>query len=445
MISILSPRFLVPVRPRGQVLQNHSVVLQNQRILELLPTDEARIKYPGMEESVLADHVLIPGLVNMHTHSPMSLLRGYADDVGMQEWLQDKIWPVEDRFVSRQFVADGTRLAIAEMIRAGTTCFNENYFFPEAILETVQACGIRASIGLPVIDVPNKWAKSAEECLQKDRDLYFSSQHSDRISFTLAPHAPYTVSDEAFAEIAQLSDEWGIPVHLHLLETEYDQAHSLLHHSEKPLQRLKRLGLLNKRLLAVHMTQLDQNDFELLAGSGVHVIHCPRSNLKLASGFCPVGQLLAVGINVALGTDGAASNNRLDMLSEAQTAALLAKGLSGDATAVDACTMLEMMTLNGARALGKADELGTIEPGKWADLAALDLRAPETNPVHNVISQVAYAASSGQFTDVWVAGEPLLKDGNLTGINLPEVLRNAEDWRVRIASTAGHDVKSNLH
>lgn len=444
VVNLLSPRFLVPVRPRGQVLQNHSVVIQNQRILEILPTDEARNKYPGMEESVLADHVLMPGLVNMHTHSPMSLLRGYADDMGMQDWLKDRIWPVEDLFVSRQFVADGTRLAIAEMIRAGTTCFNENYFFPEAILETVQACGIRASIGLPVIDVPNKWAKSAEQCLAKDRELYFSSPHSERISFTLAPHAPYTVSDKAFAEIAQLSGDWDIPVHLHLLETEYDQVHSLAHYSEKPLLRLKRLGLLNERLLAVHMTQLNPNDFELLADSGVHVIHCPRSNLKLASGFCPVSQLLAGGINVAVGTDGAASNNRLDMLSECQAAALLAKGLSGDATSVDAFTMLEMMTLNGAEALGKAQELGTIEPGKWADLAALDLSAPETQPVHNVISQIAYSASSRQFTDVWVAGEPLLKDGKLTSMDLPQVLNNAEDWRVRIAATAGQDVKANL-
>jgi 5-methylthioadenosine/S-adenosylhomocysteine deaminase len=396
-----------------------------------------------VDETVLSDHVLLPGLINMHTHSPMSLLRGYADDMDMQDWLANKIWPVEDRLVSRSFVADGTRLAIAEMIRSGTTCFNENYFFPESILETVQDSGIRASIGLPVIDVPNKWAKSAVQCLEKDRELFASSAPSDRIHFALAPHAPYTVSDDAFIEIGQLSAEWDIPVHLHLLETGYDLVHSMEHYSEKPLQRLKRLGLLNNRLLAVHMTQLDPVDIDLLAESGVHVIHCPRSNLKLASGFCPVGQLLEAGVNVAVGTDGAASNNRLDMLSETQFAALLAKGLSGDASSVDAFTMLEMMTLNGAKALGQEDELGTIEPGKWADLAALNLAFPETSPVHNVVSQIAYSASSRQFTDVWVAGKPVLKAGSLTGIDLPAVLSNAEKWRELIASPSGQDKQEN--
>ncbi len=433
-IRLLSARYLVPVRPRRQLLHDHSVVLQGEKILDLLPTSEARARYQQAPETVLESHVLLPGLINMHTHSPMSLLRGYADDMDMQSWLQDRIWPAEAQHVSARFVADGTRLAIAEMVRGGTTCFNELYFFPETILEVVRESGIRVSIGLPVLEMPTPWSLTASDCLDKARSIFARHVDNGRITFAMAPHAPYTVSDESFRVITQLSEEWNIPVHLHLLETRYDISHSLAEYSERPLQRLDRLGLLNKRLLAVHMTQLESNDIEFLAERGVHVVHCPHSNLKLASGFCPVGALLNAGVNVSIGTDGAASNNRLDLLAEAKTASLLAKGQTLDATCVDAFTLLEMMTINAAMALGRGDSLGSIEPGKSADLAALDLAQPETQPVHNVISQIAYAASSRQFTDVWVAGQALLRDGNLINIDLEKVLHVAEKWRIQIAA-----------
>jgi 5-methylthioadenosine/S-adenosylhomocysteine deaminase len=431
-IKLLSSRYLVPVLPRRQVLRDHSVVLEGEKILGLLPTVAARSRYPKAHETVLADHVLLPGLINMHTHSAMSLLRGYADDMDMQRWLQDRIWPVEKQFLSEQFVIDGTRLAIAEMLRAGTTCFNELYFFPEAMLKVIRECGIRVSMGLPVLEMPTAWSTSAADCLEKGRKLLADHVHNKQISFALAPHAPYTVSDESFRAIAQLSQEWNIPVHIHLLETDYDVVHSMAEYSERPLQRLDRLGLLNDRLLAVHMTQLHLADINLLSERGVHVIHCPHSNLKLSSGYCPVVALLDAGVNVCIGTDGAASNNRLDLLAEARTASLLAKGQTGDAACVDAFTLLEMLTINAATALGHSDFLGSIEPGKWADLAALDLSQPETQPVHSVISQIAYAASSRQFTDVWVAGKRLLVNGGLTHIDLAEVLHDAETWRAKL-------------
>lgn len=433
-IRLLSARYLVPVRPKRQVLDDHSVVIQGKKILELLPTPEARTRYPHAPETVLADHVLLPGLINMHTHSAMSLLRGYADDMDMQSWLQDRIWPVEAQQVSAQFVADGTRLAIAEMLRAGTSCFNELYFFPETMLKVVRDSGIRVSMGLPVLEMSTVWSLSAADCLEKGKKLFAEHTENDRISFALAPHAPYTVSDDSFRTISTLSHKWNIPVHLHLLETDYDVSHSLAEYSERPLQRLDRLGLLNSRLLAVHMTQLQRADIELLSERGVHVIHCPHSNLKLASGYCPVGALLDADVNISLGTDGAASNNRLDLLSEAQTASLLAKGQTGDATCVDAFTLLDMVTINAAKSLGQGEMLGSIEPGKWADLAALNLVQPETQPVYNVVSQIAYAASSRQFTDVWVAGQRLLHDGNLTRMKLAEVLNAAQAWQVRIAA-----------
>lgn len=433
-VSLLSARYVVPVRPDNQVLQHHTVVVQDQKIREILPTAEARAQYQNAAETRLDHHVLLPGLINMHTHSPMTLLRGYADDMEMQSWLQDRIWPAENRHVSAAFVADGVQLAIAEMLRAGTTCFNEQYFFPEVMADVVHECGIRAVIGLPVFDVPTVWSSSAADCLAKAEKLIADLAVTDRLTLALAPHAPYTVGDESFLAIARLSRDYNMQVNLHLLETDYDVSHSLAEYSQRPLQRLQRLGLLNNRLLAVHMTQLEQADIELLADSGVHVIHCPRSNLKLASGYCPITELLDAGINVSIGTDGAASNNRLDLLSEAQTAVLLAKGQSGKAASVGAFALLEMLTINAAKALGQGDTLGSIEAGKWADLVALDLAEPETQPIHKVVSQIAYAAASSQFTDVWVAGEPLLQDRVLTRINLTEILDKAEAWRLRISA-----------
>jgi 5-methylthioadenosine/S-adenosylhomocysteine deaminase len=430
--KLLSARYVVPVRPRGVVLRDHSVVLQQQKILQVLPSTEARQRYPGAEETLFPNHVLLPGLVNMHTHSPMSLLRGYADDMDMQSWLQKHIWPAESRFVSPQFVRHGTELAIAEMLRSGTTCFNELYFFPESIAEVVIQSGMRACIGIPVLDMPTPWSQSAEDCLAKAEKVRENWIGEDRLSFALAPHAPYTVGDRTFQEIATRSASWGAAVHLHLLETAFDISHSLAQYSERPLQRLQRLGLLNERLLAVHMTQVQTADMGLISASGLHVIHCPRSNLKLASGYCPVDALHKAGVNITIGTDGAASNNRLDVLSEGQIAALLAKGHSADATAIDAVTLLEMLTINAARALGQEHHLGSLEPGKWADLSALDLSTPETQPVNNVMSHLAYAANCRQFTDVWVAGERVLCNGNLARMNLTRILETAEEWRKRL-------------
>jgi len=435
-VSLLSARYLVPVRPDNRVLQHHTVVLQNQKIREVLPTAVARARYQNAAETQLDHHVLLPGLINMHTHSPMTLLRGYADDVEMQTWLQDRIWPAENRHVSPAFVSDGVQLAIAEMLRSGTTCFNEQYFFPEVMADVVQECGIRAVIGVPVLDLPTVWSSSATDCLAKAEKLMAKLAGADRLTLALAPHAPYTVGDESFLAIARMSRDFNIQVNLHLLETSFDVSHSLAEYSKHPLQRLQRLGLLNNRLLAVHMTQVERADIDLLAESGVHVIHCPRSNLKLASGHCPIADLQDAGVNIAIGTDGAASNNRLDLLAEAQTAALLAKGQSGKATSVDAFSLLEMLTINAAKALGQVDTLGSIETGKWADLVALDLAQPETQPIHNVVSQIAYAAASSQFTDVWVAGERLLQGRNLTHMNLAAILDNAEAWRLRISAEA---------
>ena len=433
-LTVIHARYVVPVRPARAVLENHAVVIEGERIVDLLPSDSARHNYGSADAVHLGHHLLVPGLINMHTHTPMSLLRGFADDLELGVWLNDHIWPVEKAFVTPEFVADGTRLAIAEMLRGGTTCFNDMYFYPDTTAAIAAETGIRGCIGLPIFEMATAWAAHVDEYFEKSLALLESADRPAVIQYAIAPHAPYSVSDETLERAAEISRQYMVPVHMHVLETTSELAHSRQAHECEPLQRLDELGLLNKNLIAVHMTQVSSADVGLLAGRSVNVVHCPQSNLKLASGMCPVAQLLRASVNVAIGTDGAASNNNLDLLSEAQTGALLAKGLSADPCVMDAFTTLEMLTINGARALNLEDSIGSIEAGKFADLAALDLHAPETQPTHNVVSQLIYSASSRQFSDVWVAGRMLMKSGKLTTLDLDSVLDVAESWRSRLAT-----------
>jgi len=439
-VTLVRPAFLVPVRPAGVVFEHFAVAIEGSKIVSVLPSEQSEQAYPGANIVDLPDHLLLPGFINMHTHSPMALLRGYADDMDLHTWLGEHIWPAEQEFVGPAFVRDGTRLAVAEMLRAGTTCFNDMYFYPKEVAHVCQQVGIRASIGVPLIEHEAFGAIDLDSYFQESRELYEQWRSEPLLNFTFAPHAPYTVTDRTLQTIERLSSELGAPVHLHLLETAWDIKHSLQHYEKLPLGRLNELGLLNERLQAVHMTQLSDEDISLLSNTSVHVVHCPQSNLKLASGICPVSALLSAGVNVAVGTDGAASNNDLDLLSEAQTAALLAKGISGSAESVDAFTALELMTINGAKALGMDDSLGSIEPGKQADMCAIDFNCPETQPLYNVISQLIYAASARQVTDVWVAGRRVLDGRRLTSINLDETIGNARSWKERLV-----DFKSDRH
>ena len=433
-VTLISAGHVVPVCPETGALANHTVVVADDLIADLLPTEAALRGWPDAARIDLPGHVVFPGLVNAHTHSPMSLLRGYADDMELHVWLQDHIWPVEARYVNPEFVQDGTRLAVAEMLRSGTTCFNDMYFFPGSTIEVCRQAGIRVSAGITIIEMASSWAADVGSYIEKGLALSAQWQDEPLVSFALAPHSPYTVSDDTLKTIANLSEDTGFPVHMHLLETEWEIKQSFQQHDVHPMTRLQRHGLLNERLLAVHMAQLSAEDIAQVAGSGASVVHCPQSNLKLASGFCPVAALVDAGINVALGTDGAAGNNDLDLLGEAQTAALLAKGVAGDAKAVNAFQALEMATINGARALGLGDRLGSIEAGKQADLVALDLAQPETQPLHHVVSALVYAASSRQVTDVWVAGQRVLKSGELTSMDMDEVMKSAARWQKRLAA-----------
>ena len=434
---LLLPRLLVPVRPRLQVLEQMAVVIEGELILDVLPRDEAFVKYRDAARIELAEHVLLPGFINMHTHSAMSLLRGYADDLNLQVWLNDHIWPVEKAFLGERFVKDGARLAIAEMLRSGTTFFNDLYFFPEVTAEVAVESGMRACIGLPVIDVPTIWAANEHECIDKGLNISANWRCEPLISTAMAPHAPYSVGDEALVRVAELSAGHGMRVHMHVLESSWEIDESLRQHGKPTLERLADVGLMNERLLAVHMTQLNGTDLVALSETGVNVIHCPESNLKLGNGICPVARLHEYNINLALGTDSAASNNNLDLLAESRTAALLAKGYSGDPCALNAFQALEMLTINAAKALGESHRLGSVETGKLADLCAIHMGSLQTTPMYDVISHLVYAASSQQVSHVWVGGRMLLQDAQFRHMDVDDIIGRAEYWADRIKAENG--------
>lgn len=425
-------RWIIPVVPANTVLENHALVVEKGRISALMPATDAVSQYHGLERIELDHHILIPGLINAHGHAAMTLLRGYSDDRELMDWLENHIWPVEAELVDREFAYDGTTLAIAEMIRTGTTCAVDTYWFPDATSKAYADNFMRAQVCLPVIQFPNAWATTEDEHLDKARAMHADLDGHPLVRTAIAPHAPYTVSDDAFAKIKATSDELGIPVHLHLHETAGECEDSLRGHGMRPFDRMAGYGLFSDQLQTIHMTQLTPDEIARLASTGTHVVHCPESNLKLASGFCPVKELLEAGVNVAIGTDGAASNNNLDMLEEMRSAALLAKGVSLDPTVVDAFTALKMSTLSGARMIGMADELGSLEPGKLADLTAVDVSDINFQPMHHPISQLVYTATGHQVSDVWVGGRHLLSAGQFTELDEAALRARVNHWSTRM-------------
>lgn len=431
---LIEAGWVVPVEPQGVVLEDHAVAIRDGAIVALLPRDEARARFEAAETVTRPDAALMPGFVNAHTHNPMTLLRGVADDLPLKTWLQDHIWPIEAAVIGPEFVADGVTLAIAEMLRGGTTCVNENYFFPDVQAAVYKRHGFRARVGLPVIDFPTAWAKSDDEYFARAGEVHDQWRDDPLISTAFAPHAPYTVSDANFERVRMLSDQLDVPVHLHLHETAQEVEQSLAEHGQRPIARLDRLGLFNDRLIAVHMTQLTDTEIHLCRERGVSVVHCPESNLKLASGFCPACALERAGVNLAIGTDGCASNNDLDMFGETRTAAILAKAVAQDASALDAATALRAATLGGARAIGLDHLVGSIEAGKQADLVCVDLSALETQPLHHVHSQLVYATGRHQVSDVWIGGRARLRSRELVDIDAAALVANARQWRTRIAA-----------
>ncbi|WP_417787245.1 TRZ/ATZ family hydrolase [Stutzerimonas xanthomarina] len=430
---LLLPTWLVPVEPAGVVLKNHALGIRDGGIVLIAPREEAD-QLIAKETRDLSGMLLAPGLVNAHGHAAMTLFRGLADDLPLMAWLRDHVWPAESRWVDEAFIKAGTELAIAEQLQSGITCFSDMYFFPEVVSQLAHKHGIRAQITIPVLNFPIPGARDADEALRKGVALFDDLKHHPRLSIAFGPHAPYSVGDDKLESIRTLVAEMDIGIHMHVHETANEVEEALREHGERPLARLARLQLLGPRFQAVHMTQVNDDDIALLVEHNCSVIHCPESNLKLASGFCPVERLWEAGVNVGIGTDGAASNNDLDLLGETRTAALIAKAVSGSATALNAHRALRMATLNGARALGLDDHTGSLEVGKFADLVAFDLSRLAQQPVYDPVSQLIYSCGRDCVRHVWVAGKHLLDDRQLTRMDEERLIASAQEWGRKIGS-----------
>ena len=429
---LIHARWIIPIEPARQVLEHYAIAIDQGTIVALLPQKEADERYRANRTVRLDDHVLLPGLINAHGHAAMTLLRGFADDKPLDDWLNNHVWPAEKKWVDAEFVRDGTELAIAEMIKSGTTCFSDMYFFSEEIAQAAEAAKIRCQVSFPILDFPTAWGNGPEEYLAKGLALEEKMRTHPLVSVGFGPHAPYTVSDRWLEKVATLAQERNMTMQIHLHETAGEVEESLRQHGIRPIQRVMNLGLLTPQTQCVHMTQIDDSDIALLQKTGAHVIHCPESNLKLASGFCPVDRLQQAGINVALGTDGAASNNDLDMFGEMKMAALLAKTVGNNAAALDAHAALRMATLNGAEALGIDKLVGSLEVGKRADIAAVALNDLELQPVYKPESVLVYASVGHRVTHVWVDGVFCLDNRILQTTNEDMIRKKVIAWQEKI-------------
>ena len=425
--------WIIPVEPAG-ALTGHALIVDHGQIVALLPADAADDAFAARVTHDLPHHALIPGLVNAHTHAAMTLMRGVADDLPLKSWLEEHIWPLEARFVAPEFVYDGTLLGAAEMLRGGVTCCNDMYFYPDAAARAYETAGMRAMLGMPVLDFPTPYAADADTCLQRGLAARDAFKHAPLLSFSLAPHAPYTVCDASWEKIVMYARQLDLPIQTHLAETRHEVDESRAATGLTPLARLDRLGATGPAFIAIHAVHLDGDDVALLAAQQCHVVHCPASNMKLGAGIAPVTEMLRRGINVALGTDGAASNNRLDILGEMRLASLLAKVASGEPSSVPAAMALRMATLNGATALGLDAQTGSLEPGKQADIVAVDLSGIGTQPMYDAVSHLAYAAGRESVTDVWVGGEHVVADRQLTTIDETSLLARTHAWQEQLSS-----------
>ncbi|WP_372748547.1 TRZ/ATZ family hydrolase [Litorivivens sp.] len=434
---LIFARWIITIDANQPVLDNHALAITGNRITAILPASEAH-ELTAAKVIELPDHALMPGLINTHGHAAMSLFRGMADDLPLDSWLNDHIWPAEGKWVNEEFVRDGVELAMAEMIRSGTTTFSDMYFFPNITAKAATRAGMRAQLAFPVFEFPSNWGQNPEEYIHKGLQVHDDNKHNSLITVAFGPHAPYTVADPTMDKIATLAAELHngeINIHIHLHETDFEVAQSVKEHGMRPIERLAQRGLLGPRTQCVHLASLNDDDIKTLAAHNCHAVHCPESNLKLGSGISPVQKMLDAGINVALGTDGAASNNTLNLFNEMRTAALLSKGATGNATALPDTQALQMATLNGARALGLEQELGSLEIGKLADVIAVDLSAIEQQPVFDPVSQLVYTQVGHAVSHSWINGKLIMENRRLTTLNIDDIRERAQRWREQIVTS----------
>lgn len=432
--QLIHAKYIITCEDKNRIFEEHALAVKDGKILAIVPSKEAKTTYQANTESHYTSHAIMPGFINSHTHLAMNLLRGFADDLELMDWLNNYIWPAEGKWVSNEFVYDASRLAMAEMIRGGTTCFNDMYFYFNTTAKAAEEIGIRAHIGMHIIGVPTAWAQTIDENFSKAIEFYQQYKNNPFVTPTMSPHSTYTLSIDDLVRCKNLADEYKLKINIHLQESPAEINQSMQQHGKRPLQRIHEIGMVTPNLIAIHMTQIDDNDFAILKKNKPSLVHCPESNLKLVSGACPVEKLHQLGINVALGTDGAASNNDLDMIGEIRTAAFIGKITANDPKAVSAENVLKMATINGAKALGIDHLTGTLTPGKSADFIAINLEQIETVPLYHPLSQIVYAASREQITDVWVKGKQLLKNRQLQTVDEKELINKAQSWRNKIKS-----------
>lgn len=425
---LITARWILPIAPKNIILEQHALAVKDDKIIDVLPLEQAKEQYYAEQYLDFPHHVLMPGLVNSHTHTPMNLFRGLADDLPLMDWLTKHIWPAEKALINAESVAVGTRLAIAEMIRGGTTCFNDNYFFPDITAQTAIETGMRVVAGNVIMSVPTDWASDEKGYFTRAENILRDFTPHPLVNWTITPHAPYTVNDDSFKKVREISDKYDLHVHLHLHETAFECEQSIKEFGVRPIARLQKLGLINEKLIAIHMVDVNSAEMDVIAKANASIVHCPESNLKLASGFAPIAEYVKRGINVAIGTDGAASNNDLDMFGELRTASFIAKAQSGDPTSLPAHDVIKMATLNGAKAIGLEKQIGSLEAGKFADFIAVDLSSYLTQPIYNPLSHLAYAVNRLQVSDVWIAGKRLLKNGEFTRLDTTELVESAQVW-----------------
>lgn len=434
--QIIHAKWIITCETNNRILPEHALIIKNGIIHDILPSQDVKQRYTALHGTQhFTTHAITPGFINSHTHLAMNLFRGLADDLALMDWLNHHIWPAERQWVSHEFVRDASELAIAEMIRSGSTCFNDMYFFLQATAEATDKAGIRGHIGITVIDFPTKWAQTTDEYFAKGLEFLSAYKNHPRITATMAPHAIYTVAEPNLLKIKEIAETYDLKINMHVQETADEVNQSLAQTKLRPLERLHNIGLVTPRLIAVHMTQINDSDLDILQKGKPQIVHCPESNMKLASGICPIEKFKAIGLNIALGTDGAASNNDLDMFGEMRSAAFLSKLSTSDPRTLPAEETLKLATLHGAKALGIDHITGSLEKNKAADFIAINLEEIETLPIYHPLSQIVYAASRQQVTDVFVAGKQLLKNRQLTTLDENTLKAKATEWREKIKTS----------
>ena len=429
---IISASWIFTSNSADQLLSDYSIVIKGNQIIDLVHQSKVFDEYDAEEIYQLTDHILIPGLINTHTHAAMSLFKGFSDDLPLQDWLNNYIWPAEKKFVNSSFVKDGSMLALSEMIKAGVTTFNDMYFYPESTAEASIELGVRSNVGLVVLDFPTNYAADPEDYLVKGFEFRDRWRSEELITTSIAPHAPYSVSDEAFSLINTYSEELGINIHMHLHETQWEIEDSVKRYGITPVQRLNNLGIINPSLIAAHCVHLNDQDMATLAKNKVSIVHNPSSNMKLGSGIADVAKMIKQNLNISLGTDSSASNNRLDIMEEMRLAALLTKGKNKSPELLSATQAIKMATINGAKTLGLDSIIGSIEKNKIADLVAIDLNSIENQPIYNPLATLVYSSSKSDVSYVWINGKIKLKEKELVNLDQEKIIQMAKIWQKRI-------------